>query len=525
MQRWSGSRRFGARRRAAAAIGLGAVASSLMPQSAAGEPAAFHPEILIVVNEQSPISVAVGEYYRAARNVPASNVVRLSIPLRDPHFSDRRDELILRSHFVDRIRDPLARFLTDAGLVDQIEIIVTTKGVPLLLPAGPAGLSAAALRDSPGASVDAEIALLFSGRDGSRGIVEMVNPYYDADRPFAAFRAANPDAPLRYLVARLDGYPTDVDPQTGVPADVKALIDAARGSPAPGPYLIDEDPRQKARTGGNLALLGPAAAALKSLGLFVLHDESPRFRSDVKSIAGYASWGSNDGGGAGPPYYGRIGGALYPGSFAPRAVACDIVSTNARLFTHPPEYGQSLIADLIRLGVAGAAGYVREPTLTAVARPHIFLRRYAQGVPAVEAYFRSLPYLGWVNVYIGDPLMRVASPAGPDPDDLDGDGVPSSRDNCSAIPNPRQRDTDSDGFGNLCDPDLDNDGTVTTSWGQLPLGDLDRIARAIAQRTYQPDYDLDGDRQVDAADLSLAQMWLFFPPGPSGLSPGAPPRR
>jgi hypothetical protein len=123
-----------------------------------------------------------------------------------------------------------------------------------------------------------------------------------------------------------------------------------------------------------------------------------------------------------------------------------------------------------------------------------------------------------VNVYIGDPLLRVASPAGPDPADLDGDGVPSRRDNCSAIPNPRQRDTDGDGFGNLCDPDLDNDGTVTTSWGQRPLGDLDRIARAIAQRSYQPDYDLDGDQQVDAADLSLAQMWLFLPPGPSGLS-------
>ena len=73
----------------------------------------------------------------------------------------------------------------------------------------------------------------------------------------------------------------------------------------------------------------------------MLHDESPRFRSDVKSIAGYASWGSNDGGGAGPPYYGRIRGSLYPGSFAPRAVACDIVSTNARLFTHPPEYSIS----------------------------------------------------------------------------------------------------------------------------------------------------------------------------------------
>jgi uncharacterized protein (TIGR03790 family) len=522
MQRRSRGRRSAAAHRvvcAAAAIGLGAPALSLPASPAAGERAAFHPEILIVVNEESPISQAVGEYYRAARNVPASNVVRLSIPLRDPRFSDRSDELILRSDFVQQIRDPIAKFLNDAGLVDRIEIIVTTKGVPLAVRGGSAALAQTALRDSPGASVDAELALLLSGRDGRPGVVGMVNPYYDADRPFVEFRAAHPDAPLRYLVARLDGYPTDVDPRTGVPADVKALIDAAQGSAAPGPYLVDEDPRQTLRIGGNVALLGPAAAALKSLGLFVLHDQSPRFRSDVRSIAGYTSWGSNDAGGAGPPYYGRIEGAVYPGSFAPRAVACDIVSTNARQFTHPPVYGQSLIADLIRLGVAGAAGHVYEPTLTAVARPHIFLRRYAQGVPAVEAYFRSVPYLGWVNVYVGDPLLRVASPAGPDPDDLDGDGVPSRRDNCRDIPNARQRDTDADGFGNLCDPDVDNDGTVTTSWGQRPLGDLERIALAVAQRAYVPDYDLDGDRQVDAADVSLAQMRLFFPPGPSGLSP------
>jgi uncharacterized protein (TIGR03790 family) len=502
------------------AVGLPALAA------AAAADAGSHPQILIVVNEASPISRAVGEYYRAARHVPASNVARLRVPLRDPLLADPKDDVILRRDFVKYIRDPLMAFLTTSGLADRIEIIVTTKGVPLAVTGGgPGGMTPTALRDNPRASVDAELALLFSGLDGRGGVDEMANPYYDADRPFIEFRAAHPQAPLRYLVARLDGYPTDVDPGTGVPADVKSLIDAARGPAGGGAYVIDEDPRQRERSGGNVALLGPAAAALKSLGLFVRHDQTPRFQADVPSIAGYASWGSNDGGGAGPPYYGRIGRHLYPGRFAPRAVACDVVSTNARSFTHPPRYGQSLIADLIRLGLAGAAGHVYEPTLSAVARPHIFLRRYAQGVPAVEAYFRSVPYLGWTNLYVGDPLMRVASPAGPDPEDLDGDGVPSIRDNCRDLPNPDQRDTDGDGFGNLCDPDVDNDGVVTTSWGQPPLGDLERIGLAVAQRAYLPDYDLDGDRRVDAADLSIAQMRLFFPPGPSGLAPAPGPAR
>ncbi len=506
----------------AAALGTGLLWPISLPVSgrerpAGDESARFHPEVLILVNGESPISTAVGEYYRASRNIPTANVVRLSIPLRDPSLSDRRDESIMRREFVQKIRDPLMKFLTESNLAEQIEIIVTTKGIPLGVIGPGARISPTMLRDNSRASVDAELALLFSGADGRPGLVGMTNPYFASDRSFSEFRREQPRAPLRYLVARLDGYQTHVDPGTGVPADVKSLIDAARGRAPPGPYLVDEDPRQTGRASARLTLLGPAAAVLKSLGLFVLHDQSALFRSEVPFIAGYASWGSNDHSDAGPPFYGRIGGRLYPGTFRRRAVACNLVSTNARTFTEPAEYGQSLIADLIRGGIAGATGHVYEPTLAAVARPHVFLRRYAQGVPAVEAYFRSVPYLGWMNLYVGDPLMRVPMPVSGEPDDLDGDGVPNRRDNCIDLPNPSQRDTDSDGFGNLCDPDVDNDGTVTTSWGQRPAGDVELIAQAVGRR-YVPHFDLNGDRRVDANDLSIAQMRLFFPPGPSGLA-------
>jgi hypothetical protein len=43
-------------------------------------------------------------------------------------------------------------------------------------------------------------------------------------------------------------------------------------------------------------------------------------------------------------------------------------------------------------------------------------------------------------------------------DDADGDGVIDAADNCPGVANPDQRDTDHDGRGDACDPDIDNDG-------------------------------------------------------------------
>jgi hypothetical protein len=54
--------------------------------------------------------------------------------------------------------------------------------------------------------------------------------------------------------------------------------------------------------------------------------------------------------------------------------------------------------------------------------------------------------------------------------DTDNDGWPDMADNCSHTANENQFDADKDGFGNLCDPDLDNNGKV----------DEDDIARARA---------------------------------------------
>jgi len=488
-----------------------------------------HPEVLVVVNDVSPVSVAIGRRYAEARRIPAENVVSLTIPLPDPSLEDDRHETVSRESFDEKVRKPLERILIERGLAGRIEILVTTKGVPLRV-SGRSVAMKSLLHDSTKASVDAELSLLFSDLVGSAGVVQSVNPYFDSSQSFHEFRRAHPDAPLRYLVARLTGYPDDHDASGSVPRDVQTLIENAaeprdESRPGPGRWVIDADPSpDPSKRSGQIVLLGPAAGALHALGVDVQFDQSDTFVSGAESIQGYASWGSNDQHAPRAPFFGEIDGRLYPGRFAPRSLAVAFVSTDARSFA-PSQYGQSLVADLIRLGAAGATGHVFEPMLAGVARPHILLAGYARGVRAVEAYYRSIPYLGWTNVYIGDPLMTVPRASSVRTADRDGDGVDDTVDNCSAIPNPQQRDSNGDGFGNLCDADVDGDGKVTTSWGALtPLsqrGDVEWIALAAQSRSYDPNFDLDGNGAVDDLDVAIAALGLFLPPGPSGLVPAS----
>jgi uncharacterized protein (TIGR03790 family) len=504
------------RRRAQRGLAAAALAALACQRANAPEPDS-HPEVLVVVNAESPVSEAIGRYYAQRRGVPQQNLLAVRIPLSDPSLVTPAYESVSREVFERDVQTPLAAWLAEPGRAAAIQVIVTTQGVPLrVLDAVPG----APYEDSRAAAVDAELALLGSDWIGRAGFLSSPNPYLGSDEPFARWRAQHPDAPLRYVVGRLAGYAAPLDPETGVPADVRALVDAAQARGPEGRFVIDEDPRQLylGRDAGNHVLLAPAAAALEALGVRVQHDRTPERVADVEGIAGYSGWGSNDGSAGPAPYYGRIDGRLLPGRFAPRALAVDLVSTNGRSFAVPPSYGQSLVADLVHLGAAGAAAHADEPALMAVARPALLLGAYARGVPAGEAFLRSLPYLGWANYYLGDPLMQIERPR-PAPADRDGDGIPDARDNCRDLPNPDQRDTDADGFGNLCDPDLDGDGVVTTRRPDGSPGDLPRLARSRATGLYVPNNDLDGDGEVGESDIGRAGFFSELPPGPSGLAP------
>ncbi len=95
--------------------------------------------------------------------------------------------------------------------------------------------------------------------------------------------------------------------------------------------------------------------------------------------------------------------------------------------------------------------------------------------------------------------------------DADLDGIIDSADNCALVANPGQQDTNSDGYGNACDPDLNNDGAVDFQ----DLGDL----KAVFFQSGTLDADFDSNGTVNFLDLVVLKDFIFSPPGPSGLIP------
>ena len=116
--------------------------------------------------------------------------------------------------------------------------------------------------------------------------------------------------------------------------------------------------------------------------------------------------------------------------------------------------------------------------------------------------------------FIGSALMLVSAQAFAV--DRDGDGIDDNLDNCAVVPNADQRDTSlagvGDGYGNICDADLDNNGTV-----DLSDFSLFRAAFGVTAplTPAQEDADFNGDGNVNLSDFSILRSFFGNAPGPA----------
>lgn len=109
-------------------------------------------------------------------------------------------------------------------------------------------------------------------------------------------------------------------------------------------------------------------------------------------------------------------------------------------------------------------------------------------------------------------LVSDSGVFGSGPADADGDGIPDALDNCSAVSNPDQRDTNLDGFGNMCDPDLNNDLIVNAA-------DLGLLRSVFFSG--DADADFNGDGVVNALDLGILRSLFSSRPAPVPSCPDA----
>lgn len=340
--------------------------------------------VLIVVNQNSPISRKIGEYYAERRRIPASNICRLAAST---------NEEISRDEFNNQIAAPIQNYLRGHNLTEKILYIVTTAGVPLKI-RGNLGITGEA------ASVDSELTLLYSDIHGHPHAVPagVANPFFG--KMAAQFR--HPDFPI-YLVTRLAGFDFE---------DVKAMIDRSLEARNAGKFVIDLKGDDK--TPGNTWLLQAAQQLPRNR---VVLDGTPEVLYHQSDVIAYASWGSND-----PARKQRH----LDFHWLPGAIATEYVSTNGRTFAQPPEgwnmgaWGdpkatfagspQSLTADYIHDGATGASGHVYEPYLQFTPRPNLVLPAYYRGRNLAESFYLGIPMLSWMNIVVGDPLCSLGRP-------------------------------------------------------------------------------------------------------------------
>ncbi|MBT8342298.1 MAG: hypothetical protein HKP58_15140, partial [Desulfatitalea sp.] len=84
--------------------------------------------------------------------------------------------------------------------------------------------------------------------------------------------------------------------------------------------------------------------------------------------------------------------------------------------------------------------------------------------------------------------------------DVDLDRIPDTLDNCRLTANPKQTDSDGDGYGNRCDCDLNNDGRVDG-------GDFGfwRLLATVppASDQWNPAADFNENKRVDVDDYTI----------------------
>ena len=331
-------------------------------------------DTLIIVNDNSTTSTAIGNYFKTARSLSNSQIV---------HISTVTTETVSRTEYTNNIKTAIENFITTNGLGSTINYIILTKGIPIRI-------------TDTNNSVDSELAWCLGKITCSSSSV--FNPFYNSNRTFS-HQVYN-----MYVVTRLDGYAPNGDI-----SQIEALIDHSSIANIPSESILKSQGLFVLDGGGLYdstanPWLESANQLLTAKGWRTTLDEDGTYLTNQQNVLGYWSWGSNANSSPTKPAHAIPGNTYENGAIGETAV-----STSARSFEYPPSYGQSLITDWIAEGISGIKGYVYEPGMSAVAHPDILFDHYTSGYNMADSYYAASAFLDWKDTVVGDPKMAIIS--------------------------------------------------------------------------------------------------------------------
>lgn len=318
-------------------------------------------ELGLVINTADPYSVAVGEHYARRRGIPAEQILRVQLPRR---ASLTREEFTaldqsIRSHMPDSVNGLALAWV----LPYAVECNSLTGALGMGLQPDLCAHSCAVTRASP-----------YNGYSGARPwpVIGM--------RPTMQLAARSVPAALA-MIER--GIASDHFLATGAPESAVAYLaatpDAARNVrerlfPPSGPV--------------------PGVAGLEVAR--VRSDALPEMRRILIYETGLARVPA------------PLGGEWLPGALA------DHLTSFGGMLDKPAGDGQMTVLDWIDAGATASYGAASEPCnhLQKFPHPQVLIQAYAQGLSALEAYWRSVAWPGQ-GVFVGEPLAApfAAAPA------------------------------------------------------------------------------------------------------------------
>src|SRR5580704_666926 len=359
--------------------------------------------VVIVYNAEDPDSKPLADYYARKRGVPTNQICEIDA---------RVEDTMSRRAFNEKIRDPIWKFLTHNGLLQQqprtvmdpvlgnvpslatvsskISYLVLVYGVPLRIAKDPdlhenfpEGTKKELRRDE--ASVESELATLPTTGLPTAGWLR--NPFFGS----TTTQFGPPLNQAMLLVGRLDGpdAPTvrrmidDALTAERYGLHGRAYFDA-QGTHDPG-YTVGDD------------WIRNAWHAFQQAGYECDYDERPEtFPEDypMTDAAIYAGWYAEN----------VVGPFRRPDfRFQTGAVAYHLHSSSGAAVRTRTAFW---VGPLLAKGAAATMGNVYEPYLALTPHIDMFFTRLLDGAPFLEAGYYSESALSWQTTFEGDPLYR-----------------------------------------------------------------------------------------------------------------------